>query len=149
MLSMNSSVLAKKNSNYKTPIHQDYRSIQGSLNSIVVWIPLMDVNKSCGSIKIIKGSHKRGLLDTEKDEWYRKIKKIPPKSDFIDIDMNKGDALFFSTFLIHKSGSTKNKLIRWTAQYRFNDADEKHFISRNYYNPYKVIILDKLDKKNN
>jgi len=35
--------LAKKEVYYKTPPHQDWRSIQGSLNSVVLWIPLADV----------------------------------------------------------------------------------------------------------
>ncbi len=41
----NSRKLARADVHYKTPPHQDWRSMQGSLNSMVVWIPLVDIDE--------------------------------------------------------------------------------------------------------
>ena len=40
VLYFNSRHLAKSEVYYKSPPHQDWRSMQGSLNAIVVWVPL-------------------------------------------------------------------------------------------------------------
>ncbi|MBA45868.1 MAG: phytanoyl-CoA dioxygenase [Euryarchaeota archaeon] len=144
MLMMNSSKLSRKESHYKTPPHQDWRSIQGSIDSVVVWIPLVDVNKEMGSLQIVPFSHKNGLRRTVKDEWFRKIKHPPTDDHFINVEMNEGDALFFSTFLIHKSGNIYTDKIRWSAQFRYNNLEDKTFIKNKYPNPYQIKINDKI-----
>ena len=50
VLFFNHPKLAKEKVYYKTPNHQDWPSMEASLNSLVVWIPLVDVNKENGSI---------------------------------------------------------------------------------------------------
>ena len=45
VLYFNHSKLAKQKIFYKVDAHQDWRIIQGSINSVVIWIPLIDINK--------------------------------------------------------------------------------------------------------
>ena len=144
MLMMNSSKLSRKDSHHKTPPHQDWRSIQGSIDSVVVWIPLVDVTKDMGPLQIVPFSHKNGLKRTIKDEWFRKIKNPPSDDQFINVEMNKGDALFFSTFLIHKSGDICADKIRWSVQFRYNNLEDRTFIKNKYPNPYQIKINDKI-----
>ncbi len=40
--------LAKKEVYWRLSAHQDWRSMQGSLDSMVVWVPLVDVSKDLG-----------------------------------------------------------------------------------------------------
>ena len=62
----NSRHISKIEGHYKTPAHQDWRSMQGSLNSAVVWIPLIDIDSNLGALEVIPGSHMKGLLPTER-----------------------------------------------------------------------------------
>jgi len=121
---------------YNTSPHQDWRSMQGSLDSIVIWIAMQDINDGYGNIELIKGSHKRGLLPSKKDNWFRSIKKDFNQNDFESHALKKGDALIFSTFLIHKTGNFKTSDIRWSLQFRFNNLSEKSFIKRGFPDPY-------------
>ena len=43
--------------------------MQGSLNAIVVWVPLVDVAE-LGALEIIPGSHLWGLQESHEDKWY-------------------------------------------------------------------------------
>jgi len=144
MLMINSSRLSKKNSHYKAPPHQDWRSIQGSMDSIVVWIPLVEVSVELGSLKVVPSSHLGGLKRTVKDEWFRKLEYPPDDDKFIDVEMNEGDALFFSTFLIHKSGDISSDSIRWSAQFRYNNLEDDSFIKNRYPNPYQIKINEQI-----
>jgi phytanoyl-CoA hydroxylase len=54
--------LAKEEVYYKSPLHQDWPSIESSLNSLVVWVPLLDVDMENGSLILFPGSHKNGVL---------------------------------------------------------------------------------------
>ncbi|WP_333874560.1 phytanoyl-CoA dioxygenase family protein [Methylobacter sp.] len=42
--------------------HQDFPSVQGSLDGVVVWLPLVRVDRDNFPLEVIPGSHKRGLL---------------------------------------------------------------------------------------
>jgi ectoine hydroxylase-related dioxygenase (phytanoyl-CoA dioxygenase family) len=131
----NSVQLAEHEIYYKTPPHQDWRSMQGSLNAIVVWVPLVDVTIPLGTLEVIPGSHLDGLFDSVEDPFYRKIMDIPNEK-FIPVCLKKGDALFFSSFLVHRSGNNITDRIRWSCHYRYNDLDEPTFIQRKFPTPY-------------
>jgi Phytanoyl-CoA dioxygenase (PhyH) len=122
---------------WKKPPHQDWRSIQGSLNGIVVWTALADVTPQIGPLEVIPGSHLWGLLPTKQDEWYRHINDQRIQDDaFVSVPMKAGDALFFSSFLIHRSGSSDGSRPRYSIQFRFNDLAEQSFIDRGYPSTY-------------
>ena len=121
---------------YNTPPHQDWRSMQGSLDSVVIWVALQDIEDGFGNIELIPCSHTSGLMKTEKDDWFRSISISNLKKKFISFDIKKGDAIVFSTFLIHQTGINNKNDIRWSLQFRFNNLDEKSFIKRGYPDPY-------------
>lgn len=127
--------LAKKEVYYKTPAHQDWRSIQGSLNSVVVWIPLVDVPYELGPLEVIPGSHLRGLCSDKIEDNFGVCSNVD-NDEFISIPIKAGDALIFSTFLIHRSGNNISNKIRWSCHFRYNDLQEDTFIKRGYPSPY-------------
>ena len=109
--------------------------MQGSLNAIVVWVPLMDIAQELGALEIIPGSHLWGLLESHEDEWYRRIGGLQD-NQYQSMEMNAGDALFFSAFLVHRSGNNVTDSIRWSCHFPYNDQEEPKFVSRKYPNPY-------------
>jgi phytanoyl-CoA hydroxylase len=135
VLYFNSRHLAKSAVYYKSPPHQDWRSMQGSLNSIVIWVPLADVSRELGALEIVPGSHLWGLQDSREDEWYRHIEGIQD-DQYQSVEMKAGDVLFFSAFLVHRSGDNVTDSIRWSCHFRYNDLEDPSFVSRKYPNPY-------------
>ena len=135
------------------PLHQDWRTIQGSLNCLVIWIPLTNILKNMGSIFFLQSSHKKGLYKTIKHKWFEKIKLkkkiINEKEDVISV----GDAFIFSSFLVHRSSINRSNKIRISLQFRYNDLSEKTYIKRgfpvNYKHaePKKKIITKKFPKQ--
>ena len=144
LMFFNSPHISKIEGHYKTPAHQDWRSMQGSLNSIVIWIPLIDVDRDLGTLEIVPGSHLRGLFDSVEDDWFRNIPESEiPESEYVSVDVKKGDVLFFSSFLVHRSGNNTSQNVRWSMHFRYNDANERNFIDRKFPHPYKVYHPEK------
>lgn len=131
VLFSNSKLIAKNSINHTVPTHQDWASMQGSINSIVVWIPLIDINQDLGSIALVPKSHKEGLLSNKKIGSFGMVNKYN-EDDFISYDVKVGDALIFNSFLVHKSGNNITNNIRWSCHMRYNDLEEKSFIKRGY-----------------
>jgi len=122
---------------HKTPPHQDWRSVQGSLDSIGVWVPFQDVNRKNYPLEVIPGSHRLGLLPSTEDPFgHRVAQGTIDETTFVAIEMSKGDALFFSNFLVHRTGEKGGATVRVAASFRFNNAAEPTFIARTYPNPY-------------
>jgi ectoine hydroxylase-related dioxygenase (phytanoyl-CoA dioxygenase family) len=136
VLYFNSRRLAKKEVYWRLSLHQDWRSMQGSLDAIVVWVPLMDIDRSLGALEIVPGSHKRGLLQAEMVDGYGHIEEAVTAADVVPVEVEAGDALFFSAFLLHQSGTSVGDAIRWSCHFRYNNLREPTFIERGFPHPY-------------
>lgn len=132
LVSFSSSRLAKHETYWKVPAHQDWYSMQGSINAITCWAPLIDVSNDMGPIEFSPGTHKNGPVDHDDI-------KVPlillDNFEYVSVKLNAGDAVFFSPFTVHRSGNNKTKdQIRWSVHMRYDDAEEATFINRKY--PY-------------
>ena len=137
VLYFNHPLLAQKKVFHKVDAHQDWRSMQGSLNSAVIWIPLMDVNKELGALEIIPGSHLWGLRTNNLDSGFGMVQLTEKETgEFISVELSQGDILAFSSFLIHQSGENTTASPRWSTHFRYNDLDEQTFIDRAFAHPY-------------
>ena len=150
----NSSKLAKRTEDWRKPSHQDWRTTQGSLDSIVVWVPLIDINKPLGALEIVSGSHKLGLLNYELVNDYQTVSSNDENQmQFESVEVEKGDALFFSTLLVHRSGDNITDSIRWSCHFRYNNLLEPSFIQRGFphsyiYKPQNELITPSFPSKN-
>jgi phytanoyl-CoA hydroxylase len=136
LLYFNSRRLATKEVYWRLSMHQDWRSMQGSLDAVVVWVPLVDIDRSLGALEVIPGSHKMGLLQSEMADGYGHLKEPVPMSGALPVEVEVGDALFFSAFLVHQSGTSITDSIRWSCHFRYNNLREKTFIDRGFPHPY-------------
>ncbi|MEA2993009.1 MAG: hypothetical protein QOD40_1929 [Alphaproteobacteria bacterium] len=136
LLYFNSRRLAKKEVYWRLTAHQDWRSMQGSLDAMVVWVPLINIGKSLGALEVIPGSHRWGLLQSKMTDGYGHIEEPVKISDMVPIEVEAGDALFFSAFLAHQSGTSITDSIRWSCHFRYNNLNEKTFIDRGFPHPY-------------
>jgi ectoine hydroxylase-related dioxygenase (phytanoyl-CoA dioxygenase family) len=133
VLFFNHPKLAKSKEYYITPKHQDWPSMEASMNSVVVWVPLVDVNKENGSILIYPKSHKQGVLPFTTEGGFAKVEY---EGESIQPEMEVGDIAIFSTLLVHESGPILNETIRWSCHFRYTDMLNDEFIKRGYPNPY-------------
>jgi phytanoyl-CoA hydroxylase len=132
----NSRYLAKKEEYWKLGAHQDWRSSQGSLDSITVWFPLVDADAAIGALQVIPESHKLGLLESESVSYYGKIIDDFSDENYLQLEFEIGDVLLFSSFLVHRSGINCTESIRWSVQLRYNNLAEPTFIERGFPNPF-------------
>ena len=133
VLFFNHPKLAKSETYYKTPTHQDWGSMESSMNSLVVWVPLVDVDVNNGTLIIYPGSHKLGPLDFNVEDGFA---SVDYKGDSVRPELKVGDIAIFSTLLVHSSGEILDDSIRWSCHYRYTDMLEKDYINRGYPNPY-------------
>jgi phytanoyl-CoA hydroxylase len=133
----NSPHLGKRDVDWRKPSHQDWRTTQGSLDSTIIWVPLIDIDKSLGALEIAPESHKLGLLNYETRSDYHTIAEDPERPlQFVSVEVKKGDALFFSTLLVHRSGNNTSGAIRWSCHFRYNNLYEPTFIERGFPHSY-------------
>jgi phytanoyl-CoA hydroxylase len=121
----------------KTPPHQDFRSVQGSLNSIVLWTPLADVGRDDYPVIVADGSHLLGLLPSTEHVFGHQIEPTQVRGlDFRPVELKRGDILVFSTLLVHATSETGGDRVRIAASFRFNDAADSSYIERGLPIPY-------------
>ena len=122
---------------HRTPPHQDWRSVQGSLDALVLWLPLSETRPDEAPLEVVPGSHRRGLLATEPDPFGTRVaKNLVADADFVPLTAGPGDVVVFSMFTVHRTGLRQGAGVRWAASFRYNNLDEPGFVARGYPNPY-------------
>ena len=135
VLYFNHKQLAKEDVYHTVFAHQDWRSMQGSINSVVCWVPLVDIDKNLGALEVVPGSHLQGLITEEVLHGFGSVTQFHD-SDFLSVEMKAGDILIFNSFLVHRSGQNTRQDIRWSCHFRYNDMSETTFIDRGFPHPY-------------
>lgn len=136
VLFFNHPKLAKETQYYKTPKHQDWPSMQASMDSVVVWIPLVDVTSENGAVIFYPKTHKLGPLADKLEGGFGKVEINESEWEKIQPDMNIGDIVIFSTLLVHESGDIENDSIRWSCHFRYSNMNELNYIERGFPHPY-------------
>lgn len=132
-MQFNSRFLSKDGSkHWKLDAHQDWRTGQGSLDSTVIWFPMVEAGAEIGALQVIPGSHKSGLLEASTSGYQGGITATLKEEDFVQTEFRVGDILIFSAFLVHQSGNNVTRNIRWSVQLRYNNLAEPTFIERGY-----------------
>ena len=122
---------------HKTQPHQDWRSVQGSLDGITVWTPVFDVGLADYPLEIDPDSHLRGLMHCEHGvNGFVVDPGLWNDADFKPLPMQAGDAIIFSGFLLHRTGDLGGEDVRVALSFRFNNAAEPKFVERNFPNTY-------------
>ena len=148
----NSISLASNEGYHSLASHQDSVSMRGSSNSVVVWVPLVEISKDLGPLQIVPSSHLKGNLAGDIDEFGFGV--IPDSmfkdEDFTSLEgMGPGDAVIFNSHLVHRSGKLwTDSGIRWTLQFRYNDLLDERFVEEGFTNPYiyRPMTKEELDR---
>lgn len=95
-----------------TPPHQDFPNNQGSPNLTAAWIPLADCRKEDGSLAIMEGSNKFGVLplDFHLGAGNRQavLNDDVLSCRWVGADFKLGDVVLFSALTVHRALDNKN-----------------------------------------
>jgi ectoine hydroxylase-related dioxygenase (phytanoyl-CoA dioxygenase family) len=105
-----------------TPPHQDYRLIQGSVDTMTVWVPLGDCPRSLGGLRVLEGSHTDGLRAVEPARGAGAMRVVDVTDDapgWRTADFAAGDVLVFTSLTVHGALRNDEDCLRLSADYRF------------------------------
>jgi len=122
---------------YAQQLHQDWPYTQTSLNAVTIWTPLHDVKSTDGALTVIPCSHKAGLLPPTVEVNPRKFlvradlwEGLEVEAQTVEVEF--GESLIFSQFLVHASGRNTSPRVRISFQVRFADLDEGAWRASNF-----------------
>lgn len=121
---------------WQQPPHRDSLASNCSNNSIVVWIPLSPLDKSTGTLRILRGSHRLGDLPYHFEGDFGVIDNID-ESQLESLEIEQGDTLIFDQRLVHASDYNNSDKIRWAISFRYGDAADPSWAGLHY--PYNYV----------
>ncbi|RRV44033.1 phytanoyl-CoA dioxygenase family protein [Pseudomonas sp. p106] len=122
-------------------VHQDWTSVQGSLDTITTWIPFMDIDPQLFTMEVMPGSHLLGLLSGDQEQHVLRVdEKHFKEDDFVPVCVGKGGVCLMSNFTIHRSSREGDERLRISVSGRYENASEPTFIEREYpFTQHKTI----------
>lgn len=104
------------------------KNINGD-NNVTCWLPLLDVDKNKGALKLCEKSHLHGL-----DHSHEILPTSNPisadvfdKFNIIDLELNLGDLVLFHGNMIHSSGINSSSFFRFSFVTRYYRMCKKDF----------------------
>lgn len=117
--------------------HQDWPSIQGSLDCVVTWAPLVEVTENNFPLHVVPKSHRLGLLKGDiTANAYKIFESEYDQKSFVPVPVSPGDVVLMSGWTIHKTGLDNCTGLRIAISNRWENACESTFINRNYPSAY-------------
>ena len=107
-----------------TPPHQDFLNNQGTPELTATWIPLHDCPMEQGSLAVLRGSHRFGVLPLD---WHlgpgNRQAKMPPEVQdqlrWVTTDVMAGDVLIFGALTVHAALNNATFGMRLSVDFRF------------------------------
>ena len=132
---MGKNFITKKGKYNRLASHQDWRYSQASLDGVSLWVPLNDIKKSGFPLEVLPASHEK-LHEHELRNNLLAVKNDKNLGDFVSLNLNVGDVVFFSTLLVHRTGRSNNKNgFRSAIGFGYLNNQNKEFINRKLKRP--------------
>jgi hypothetical protein len=134
-----------------TPAHQDWLYVQGSTEILSCWVPVGDVRREVGGLKILAGSHRAGFIKPRPSKGVGgNVIDHDPSLQWHGGDFHAGDALIFGSLTVHAAAvnHTADRL-RLSVDYRyasFRDSISEFWLKPHYHWLGEQFSWDNLDK---
>ena len=127
---------------YGLPYHQDYASMGGSLNSLVLWSNLKNITSSSEhSINVITGMHQKGLLPGKVTEEGYVLERQSFGEAEKTITLEAGDVLIMSAFTPHRTYfGSDNKTYKLSLSIRLDDLNSREWQNSQYRSAYSTSV---------
>jgi len=110
---------------FTTPSHQDFPHIQGTAETMSLWLPLGDCPAGMGGIAIARGSHKDGVRDFTVSNGAGAMEVIDPlEGSWVAGPLEAGDVLIFHSLTVHKGLPNLTNRLRISLDNRYQRASE-------------------------
>jgi hypothetical protein len=117
------------------PWHQDTAYLAPGCEATLqptAWIPLVDVSGRNGTMQVVRGGHRHGVLRHrpqntvgDKRSWYLYIdEQDVPKGEIVTCEMKLGSFLLLNQVMPHRSTENHSDVIRWSVDLRWQRPDE-------------------------
>lgn len=118
--------------------HQDYRLIQGTVDTLTCWVPLGDCPATLGSLRMLEGSHHRGLVEADpgKGPGGLQVEVDDDDAAWRTTDYRVGDAIIFTSLTVHGALRNNEHRMRFSADFRYQSLLEpvlKHSLDPHYF----------------
>ena len=135
--------------------HQEISYLRN--NGLVIWIPLSDITPDLGPLQVCPKSHHEGELKVVQnknlpgDVSTVSVDEVKPeyvaKYSIMDVEIKKGDVLFFDTKLFHRSGANTSNKIRFSCQTRHAINTAEDFVPFRETKTYNKFVLEQVIQK--
>ncbi len=132
--------------------HQEISYLRN--NGLVIWIPLSDITPDLGPLQVCPKSHHEGELKVVQnknlpgDASTVSVDEVGPeyiaKYSIMDVEIKKGDVLFFDTELFHRSGVNTSNRMRFSCQVRHAINTAEGFVPFRQTKTYSKFVLDQV-----
>ena len=132
--------------------HQEISYLRN--NGLVIWIPLSDITPDLGQLQVCPKSHHEGELKVVQnknlpgDVSTVSVDEVEPeyiaKYSIMDVEIKKGDVLFFDTELFHRSGVNTSNRMRFSCQVRHAINTAEGFVPFRQTKTYSKFVLDQV-----
>ena len=132
--------------------HQEISYLRN--NGLVIWIPLSDITPDLGPLQVCPKSHHEGELKVVQnknlpgDASTVSVDEVGPeyiaKYSIMDVEIKKGDVLFFDTELFHRSGVNTSNRMRFSCQVRHAINTAEDFVPFRQTKTYSKFVLDQV-----
>lgn len=104
-----------------TPAHQDYRLIQGCLDTLTTWLPLGSAPPEIGGLRVLAGSQRLGALPVHQAEGPGMLKADTDEdhAEWRTTTFEAGDVLLFTSLTVHGALPNLTDRLRLSADFRY------------------------------
>jgi len=110
--------------------HQDGGYTEGDvsdLRMVNVWTPFVPARVENGCMQFIPGTQRLGPVPHERRQYYLEIAAEildQHRDRAINIELDPGDIVLFHNLMFHRGLPNHSKQIRWSADWRYQDATQ-------------------------
>ncbi len=110
--------------------HQDGGYTAGNvadLRMVNVWTPFVPARVANGCMQFIPGTHTLGPVPHERRQYYLEIAASvldAHRARAVNIELDPGDLVLFHNLLFHRGLPNRSREIRWSADWRYQDATQ-------------------------
>ena len=108
------------NDSVSSILHQDYRYVQGAIDTLSVWIPLADYSVDEGILSLIPGSHRSGLYPSD----FNSDKSFCHNVGGLSLSdeprhVRRGDCIIFDSLTVHGAHPNITNRMRLSVDCRY------------------------------
>ncbi|RLU81109.1 hypothetical protein CTZ27_33245 [Streptomyces griseocarneus] len=119
-------LVAPSTDTYGTDPHQDYRYVQGAVDTLTAWIPLHLVLADESSLRVVQGSHKNGLwpiTDATDGALPHPVGIAADDDRWCPLTFYPGDIAIFHSLTLHCTTPPQHDLARLSLDVRYQRTD--------------------------